>query len=248
MTAPLRVNCPTAGDTPPAHQLRVWATDDRHVVLQFPPAALAGPDAKASVVTQLAGALPECRVFDSGRDREHEWVTVLRVIPTAVVAANAAGFFAAMRLFRQTASSLAHALAARLGVSPADLLDRVTADAAACELEGGWMSRPHGLECRFENRVTGQEVEVCLTFGAEFGVLDPYFFARFVKTTPSLERLGALLRHDFHDAARVIDILAAGGHLSSVEGPVGAGWVCRDVENPDPSSPCQAPPGWWGGV
>jgi hypothetical protein len=241
MTTPFWVTCRTLADLPPAHQLRVWVTDDRHVVLQFPPAALAGSGAKASVVTRLAAALPECSVFDSG----HEWVTVLRVIPTEVVATNAAGFLAAMRLFRETAAGLAHHLASRLGVSPADLLDRVLADHPDCELGEGWVTRPHGMGCRFENSVTGQGVEVCLSFGAEFGVLDPYFFARFVKTTPDLEHLGALLRHDFHDAARVINTLAAKGHLTTVEGPFGTGWVCREAERlPDPSSPWQAPPGW----
>jgi hypothetical protein len=104
----------------------------------------------------------------------------------------------------------------------------VTADDPDCELGDGWVSSPHGTECRFENGVTGQEVEVCLGFGAEFGVLDPYFFARFVKTTPGLEHLGTLLRHDFHDAARVIDTLATKGHVTRVEGPFGSGWVCQD--------------------
>jgi hypothetical protein len=222
MTTPLRVTCPTLTDIPPAHQLRVWATDEQHVVLQFPPDALT-PDTKASVVARLATALPECSVFDSGRD----WVTVMRVIPAELVAANAAGFLAAMRRFRETAADLARRLADRLGASPADLLDRVTAhDDAVCDLDRGWVSRPHGLECQFQNKLTGQEVEVRLAFGAEFGVLDPYFFVRFVKTTPGLEPLGALLRHAFHDAARVIDLLAARGHLTKVEGPFGSGWVC----------------------
>lgn len=77
MAAPLRVTCPTAGDLPPAHQLRVWATADRPVVLRFPPAALA-TDAKASVVARLAAALPGFRVSDGGGDRTHELVTVAR--------------------------------------------------------------------------------------------------------------------------------------------------------------------------
>ena len=221
MTTPLRVTCRTVTDIPPAHQLRIWATEDRHVVLQFPPDALTD-EPKASVITRLAAALPDCRVFDSGRD----WVTVMRVIPAEVVRSNAAGFLAAMRLFRRTATDLAHRLADRLGVSPADRLDRLTADDAVCKL-AGWSYEPHGMECRFEH-TTGQEVEVCLSFGAEFGVLDPFYFARFVKTTGGLEHLGALLRHDFHDAALVIDLLAGRGHLTRVEGLFGSGWVRRD--------------------
>jgi hypothetical protein len=233
MSKPFWVTCPALSDIPPTHQLRAWATDDRHVVLRFPPDALT-TDAKGSIVARLAAALPEHSVFDSGGDRASEWVTVMRVIPAEVVVANADRFLAAMWLFRETAAGLAGRLADRLGVSAGDLLDRVTADDdAACDLGDGWVSRPHGLECRFENKVTGQEVEVRLAFGAELGVLDPYFFARFVKTTPGLDHLGVLLRHDFHDAARVLDLLAAGGHLTRVEGPFGSGWVCPAVRPGD---------------
>ncbi|QDU19666.1 hypothetical protein [Urbifossiella limnaea] len=79
MTATIRVTCPTAGDIPPAYQLRAWATDDRHVVLQLPPAALAGPGAKTLVVARLAAAMPEFRVSDGGGDPTHELVTVTRL-------------------------------------------------------------------------------------------------------------------------------------------------------------------------
>jgi hypothetical protein len=78
MSTPLRVTCPTAGDIPPAHQLRAWVTDDRPVVLRLPTVALAGPGAKASVVDRLSAALPGFRVSDGGGDRTHELVTVAR--------------------------------------------------------------------------------------------------------------------------------------------------------------------------
>lgn len=81
MTTPLRVTCPTARDIPPAYQLRAWTTDDRHVVLQLPPDALAGPTrTKGALVARLAAALPDFRVSDSGSDRTHEFVTVARPV------------------------------------------------------------------------------------------------------------------------------------------------------------------------
>jgi hypothetical protein len=80
MSTSLRVTCPTAGDVPPAHQFRAWVTDDRYVVLRLPPAALAGPGAKASVVARLSAALPGFRVSDGGGDRTHELVTVARPV------------------------------------------------------------------------------------------------------------------------------------------------------------------------
>ena len=80
MSTPLRVTCPTAGDIPPTYQLRAWATDDRPVVLRLPPAALASPGAKESVVARLAAAMPGFRVCDGGGDRTHELVTVARPV------------------------------------------------------------------------------------------------------------------------------------------------------------------------
>lgn len=78
MSPPLRVTCPTARDIPPVHQFRAWVTADRCVVLQLPPAALAGRGGKASVVARLSAALPGFRVADGGDDRTHELVTVAR--------------------------------------------------------------------------------------------------------------------------------------------------------------------------
>jgi hypothetical protein len=83
MSAPLLVSCPTAGDLPPAYQLRAWMADDRPVVLRLPPAALAAPVTKASVVARLSAALPGFRVADGGGDRTHELVTVARPVESA---------------------------------------------------------------------------------------------------------------------------------------------------------------------
>ena len=80
MTMPLRVTCPTAGDIPPVHQLRVWVTIDRHVVLRFPHGTLAGPaQTKEAVVARLAAALTGFEVRDGGLDRGSDCVTVRRV-------------------------------------------------------------------------------------------------------------------------------------------------------------------------
>jgi hypothetical protein len=250
MTAPLWIDCPTACDLPPADQLLAWATDDRSVVLRFPADAFAGRGhTKASVVSRLAAALPGCRVIDVGGSPGLEHITVLRgvPIPTEVVAANAAGFLAAMQLFRRTATSLARRLAEQAGVAPDEVLGAVLAGHREADLGGGWQGGHHGLGYGFENRVTGQVVDVRLNFGAEFGVLDPYYFALFLKTTPGLESLGRLLRDCYHDGVRVLDYFIASGQLVEVAGQFGTGWVCRDDDQAaDPSAPCQAPPGYWG--
>lgn len=77
----------------------------------------------------------------------------------------------------------------------------------------------HGDECQFRNTQTGQVLEICLGFGDEFGVLDPYFFYQFVSTTPGLENVARLFKDDFHDTRRTLDILERHGHLRRVRGP-----------------------------
>jgi hypothetical protein len=253
MTEPLWLDCPSATDCPTAERLEELATDEQHVVLRFPADEFGPPRrlAKAALIARLASALPECSVFDSGQSSGAERITVMKVIRSEVVRANEAEFVRALRLFRRTASELADRLAQRLGVTPDCLAecrqgrgregwyDRVRGllglTLRGNRLDREWTYGFHGLECRFENRATGQVVEVRLGFGSEFGVLDPYFFARFLKSTPELSHLARLIRDDYHDAARVLDVLREAGHLRVVEGPFRGGLVVRDEGAPEPT-------------
>ena len=113
------------------------------------------------------------------------------------------------------AGPLCRRLAEAHGIRPEELL------ASRGEVKGrrlgGWGHYFHGLECRFTNARTGQVVDVPLCFGGEFGVLDPYFLARFVRTTPAHREAARLLADDFHDPRRVLGALEGRGHLRVVE-------------------------------
>ena len=65
----------------------------------------------------------------------------------------------------------------------------------------------HGGHCRFKSRRTGQIVEAPLREWVDPDRVDPYFFAMFVRSTTGLEPVAELLTHDFHDAARVLDVV-----------------------------------------
>jgi hypothetical protein len=239
MSQPILLDCVSTADIPSAVRLHELVTEEHHVVLRFS----AGLDvvAKTCLVLRLASLLPEFTVFDSGGSHDVEWITVKKVIAAEEVRANEAEFVAALRLLRQTASALATRLARRLGV-PADrllsadfetgwadrlrgLLGRMVRDN---RLDREWSYSFHGEACRFENRATGQVVEVRLSFGTEFGVLDPYFFALFVKSTPALAHLARLLRDDFHDTERVFEILHRAGHLRFVKRGCYIGMALRE--------------------
>lgn len=58
-------------------------------------------------------------------------------------------------------------------------LDRPTGD-----LEGGWHYAYHGLQFRFTNATTGQVVNASMGYENEFGLLDSYYFVRFMNATP----------------------------------------------------------------
>jgi hypothetical protein len=82
-----------------------------------------------------------------------------------------------------------------------------------------WEYRFHGAECQFRNTKTGQILEICLGFGDESGVLDPYFFYQFVSTTPGLEKVAKLFSDSFHDTRRALKILEQHGHLRQISSP-----------------------------
>jgi hypothetical protein len=82
-----------------------------------------------------------------------------------------------------------------------------------------WEYRFHGAECQFRNTKAGQILEICLGFGDESGVLDPYFFYQFVSTTPGLEKVAKLFSDSFHDTRRALKILEQHGHLRRIHSP-----------------------------
>lgn len=151
---------------------------------------------------------------------------------------NADAIVAAARLFRATATERMTALAAHMGVG----LDAFSTFSSREQLPGapqpqgrlpdGWTYWFHGFECRFRYPPTGQVVEVCLGFPGEFGVLDPWFFAQFVESTPELEAVWDLFDDDFHDPRRAIETLYEAGLLVAVAAP-GDGTIRRIIAAPE---------------
>nr|MBX2871676.1 hypothetical protein [Saprospiraceae bacterium] len=49
---------------------------------------------------------------------------------------------------------------------------------------GKWTYYIHGFHCAFTHQTTAQKIEAALTFGEEFGELDPYFFSNYIVSSP----------------------------------------------------------------
>lgn len=184
---PHRITCSTVDDIPPVASLIQLTSAGQSVVLQFPLALNLDTSAE---VQRLAATLPDHSVFQSGRDGNFDWVSVVPVIARAIVEAHVGEISEAVRRYIGACESL-------------------VSQYTNGQLGAEWECDEHGDDCRFSNRETGQVVEAPLERMLSAANVDPYFFAVFVKSTAGLERVAALIRHDFHDAARMLEILFA---------------------------------------
>ena len=70
-----------------------------------------------------------------------------------------------------------------------------------------WDSRVHGNHRRFENTITGQIVEAPLSGPPRPSEVDPYFYAIYIKSSNEFPSIIKLIEDDFHDAAKILDII-----------------------------------------
>ena len=77
------------------------------------------------------------------------------------------------------------------------------------------------FHCGFENKKTGQIIEVPLVFGLEFGDLDPYFFTRFIKSTSKYIPLPVEIYEDYADGVRIIEKMIALGKFEKIISNIG---------------------------
>ncbi|MFN0203853.1 MAG: DUF6896 domain-containing protein [Bacteroidia bacterium] len=85
----------------------------------------------------------------------------------------------------------------------------------------GWKYYVHGFHCGFENHKTGQQIETPLIFGLEFGDLDPYFFSRFIKSTPQYRPLPVEIFVDYADGLRINQRMVALGKFERINSNIG---------------------------
>ena len=146
------------------------------------------------MVRKLASDLPAFSVFDSGGDKADDWVTIMPVVDKAIVDANSSQIRAAAKAYVQSCEDL-------------------TEQSVSGRLAPEWSFYDHGEHRRFENSKTGQVVDSPWS-GSHIGLrIDPFFFAEFVKTTPDQQLVAGFIKHDFHDAARMIDIVLGVNHV-----------------------------------
>ena len=95
---------------------------------------------------------------------------------------------------------------------------------------GEWNYYFHGFHCSFTNRNTKQNIEVPLTYGEEFGELDPYFFSIFIKTTPEFQPLPIHIFDDYSDGKRILEVMYRLGVFEMINSNLGGreGYIVKD--------------------
>ncbi|WP_413511855.1 DUF6896 domain-containing protein [Myroides odoratus] len=83
-----------------------------------------------------------------------------------------------------------------------------------------WKFFFHGLHGHFYNTKTKQEIEVPIAFGLEFGALDPYFFSKYIKSTPQYYPLPVDIYDDYSEGWRIIERLTTKGIFEKINSTV----------------------------
>jgi hypothetical protein len=173
-------------DVPAVASLAAMANPSSHVVLRFPPST--APEDKSALIGRLSSSLADHAVFDSGGDQKSTWVTVMSVVSRTRVIERRSEVLQAIRSYRETCDCLVREYRVKT-------------------LSKEWKTDEHGGHCRFENRRTGQVVEAPYNEWAKPDRIDPYFFSEFVKTTSGFEAVAELIDHNFHDGARILEVV-----------------------------------------
>jgi len=95
---------------------------------------------------------------------------------------------------------------------------------------GEWNYYFHGFHCSFINKNTKQEIEVPLTYGEEFGELDPYFFSIFIKTTPEFQPLPIRIYDNYGDGKRILEVMCRLGKFEIINSNIGGreGYIVKN--------------------
>jgi len=95
-----------------------------------------------------------------------------------------------------------------------------------------WRYAFHGIHCGLTNNKTGQRIEIPLTYGLEFGQLDPYFFTGFIKSTNEYQPLPIGIYCDYSDGKRILEKMVELGKFEYVNSnwPDKKGIVVTDRE------------------
>lgn len=154
---------------------------------------------------ELKGFLVCIHVFE-------QQVDISKLITDEEIADNQLFFENCAKDYRKLSGELINQLAHKLKVKidpmfPLLTFNPMKGDNRQRGKINGWHYFLHGAHCGFENKTTRQVVETPLIYGLEFGVLDPYFFTRFIKSTLAYNPLPIDIYEDYDDGVRINEVM-----------------------------------------
>ena len=185
----------------------------------------------------LKKALP---AFQLGVHMIEPEISIVKLITEAEIDENQDFFENCAKDYRQLGTELIYKLVDKLGMDlnkdfPLQSFNSLKSSRRKSGSLENWNYFLHGFHCGFEHKQSGQEIEVSLVFGQEFGDLDPYFFTLYIKTTPAYYPLPIKIFDNYADGARINERMIALGKFEIIGSNVGGhyGTVVTDREKFD---------------
>jgi hypothetical protein len=208
------LTCDTVGSLPSIPQLLTIPRDKTLRVI-FSPSIL---PVREEVGAEWKEKLPGFSVGVHGIRPE---INVSKLITEEEIIAHATFFEQCAKEYRKLAMQLINALAAHFKetIDPENAMHtfgKYKRDRQTGMMEG-WKYYLHGAHCGFKSSKTGQAIEVYLITSLEFGVLDPFFFVEFIKTTGSYQPLPVAIFEDYLDGDRILEKMVAVGKLEKIQ-------------------------------
>lgn len=172
-----------------------------------------------SLQERLVGFLVSIPAFDAE-------INITQLITDQEIEDHQVFFEQCAKDYRQLAGQLLFKLVDKLGITlnedfPLDTFYQLMRDKRHIGQVENWKYFFHGFHCGFRNVNTGQYIEVSLVFGLEFGDLDPYFFTRYIKSTPAYQPIPVEIFEDYDDGVRINEKMLVLGKFESIPSNVG---------------------------
>jgi hypothetical protein len=159
-------------------------------------------------VRELTYALPDYSVFDRVWDKT---IFIHPCVHSSKILQKKFEVYECAKAFRQDANQLMGLMSNTFGIDLQTLdglheLKYKKSQKQRGTLNKEWTYFLHGQECRFENTITGQIVEIIVSTRPEFGYLDCYFFYQYMATTERFKMLAAAFDNDYIHIYKAFDL------------------------------------------
>lgn len=153
-------------------------------------------------------------------------INIAKLITDEEILENQDFFEQCAKDYRQLGEELLYKLVSKLDLKlnkdfPMQTFNELKRNGRSNGIVEDWRYFTHGFHCGFENKKTRQIIEVPLVFGQEFGDLDPYFFSKFIKSTPKYRPLPVEIFEDYADGKRINDRMLTLGKFERISSNVG---------------------------